>query len=313
MKKLLIAIFGGKKANDPAHKITAYAIFGTSAILALAILVLAVSSIAFAIADSKQPAPPTVEGGGGGDGSGGLGSSALGLVAGAYNENQLYSGDLIVLNDTNPLNPNSNNKNDLVKISENRQQKPDGDSGFRYYYTVFADLAVSATTATQKALDTMIMDYYVANNNDDNLIVSAAYGSGGIYDSGLVVELRYYNGNDKNNISSETHVWIYTHAHEYGFVNVPSVGANVFRYVGKAHATYMKEKSIATVEEYIELLKTKNSSAPLSLGNKVYAFYVANTATAAVSSKYAYTVSGNNIDGYIVTVDTNTPLSAATN
>ena len=93
----------------------------------------------------------------------------------------------------------------------------------------------------------------------------------------------------------------------------PSVGANVFRYVGKAHATYMKEKSIATVEEYVELLKTKNSSAPLSLGNKVYAFYVANTATAAVSSKYAYTVSGNNIDGYIVTVDTNTPLSAATN
>ena len=97
MKKLLIAIFGGKKANDPAHKFTAYAIFGTSAILALAILVLAVSSIAFAIADSKQPAPPTVEGGGGGDGSGGLGSSALGLVAGAYNENQLYSGDLTLL------------------------------------------------------------------------------------------------------------------------------------------------------------------------------------------------------------------------
>lgn len=311
MKKLLIALFGGKKANDPAHKFTAYAIFGTSAILALAILVLAVSSIAFAIADSKQPAPPTVEGGGGGDGSGGLGSSALGLVASTYNENQLYSGDLIVLNDTNPLNPNSNNKNDLVKLTDNRQQKPEGETGFRFYYSVNTNS--SATTATQNALDTMMMDYYVANNNDDNLIVNKAYGSGGIYDSGLVIELLYLNGSQRSDISSETHVWIYTHAHEYGFVNVPSVGANVFRYVGKAHATYMKEKSIATVEEYVELLKTKNSSAPLSLGNKVYAFYVANTATAAVSSKYAYTVSGNNIDGYIVTVDTNTPLSAATN
>ena len=313
MKKLMIALFGGKKANDPTHKYTAYAILGTSAVLALAILVLVVSSIAFAVADSKQSAPPSVDGGGNGGGGGGLGSSALGLVAGTYGENQLYSGDLIVLNDTNPLNDNSNNKNDLVKLADKRQQKPENDTGFRYYYTVFSDLATSATTDTQIGLDAMIMDYYAANNNDDNLIVSGAYGSGGIYNSGLVIELRYYNGNEKNAISNETHVWIYSNAHKYGFVTLPSEGANVFRYVGTAHATYMKEKNIATVEEYMEILKTKSTSSPLNLGNKVYAFYIAQNATAAVSNKYAYKVSGNNIDGYIVTVDTNTPLSAATN
>ncbi|MBQ9112058.1 MAG: hypothetical protein IJY08_00595 [Clostridia bacterium] len=312
MKNFINALFGGKNAGKPAHKYTAYAILGTSAVLVLAILVLVVSSIAFAVADANTPDTPVNDGGSGdGGNSGGFGTSALGLVSGAYAEGQLYSGDLIVINDSNPLNAGSTNGNDLVNLSKERTEKPSGDSNFRYYYTVYGDSAASATTATQKALDTMIMDYYTANNNDDNLIVSKAYGAGGIYDSGLIVELRYYNGDSRDPISNETHVWVYTNAHKYGFIALSSAGANVFRYVGTAHATYMNEKGIATVEEYNDLLKTKTATSPLNLGNKVYAFYITQNAATVVSNKYSYTVSGNNIDGYIVTVDTNTPLSAA--
>lgn len=85
-----------------------------------------------------------------------------------------------------------------------------------------------------------------------------------------------------------------------------------YRYVGQPHATYMYENNLC-LEEYLALLKDYIIDAPLSITNwdgQVYAVYYTPADTAAettyvmVPSDRDYTISGNNSDGWIVTVDT---------
>jgi D-alanyl-D-alanine carboxypeptidase len=91
--------------------------------------------------------------------------------------------------------------------------------------------------------------------------------------------------------------------------------AYCFRYVGIPHATYISEKNIC-LEEYVELLKTNHSgSEHLKIegadGKSYEVYYVAagsgDLTTLSVPSNYAYTISGDNMGGFIVTVDLSTP------
>lgn len=298
MRDLINAVTRGLKSGKPAKRYTLYAIFATTALLILAILTLLISSIAFSAGgndkDTSDSSNSEVD----------L-SASLSLVEKDISADaaSLFSGELLIFNSDCPYNADSLNKNDLVSIDKQRSKKPEADADFDYYYSIFLDMAKSATSATAKALDAMICDYYAANNNDDNLIVSKAAGSGGSFESGLLIELRYYNGDDKDPVSAESHVWLYTNAYKYGFINVTG---NTFRYVGIPHATYMQTEGITTLEAYMDVLRMSDKTAPLDLGNGYYAFFVPNGEMGAVSSEYATTVSGNNSDGYVVTVDKNT-------
>ncbi len=87
-----------------------------------------------------------------------------------------------------------------------------------------------------------------------------------------------------------------------------------YRFVGQPHATYIYENGIC-LEEYMEILKNYTVDMPLSITNwdgEVYEVYYTPVDTAAdttyvmVPPDKEYTVSGNNIDGFIVTVDTGT-------
>jgi hypothetical protein len=73
----------------------------------------------------------------------------------------------------------------------------------------------------------------------------------------------------------------------------------------------MKDKKCETLADYIELLKTTNFKKTLGatvdkISYKVY--YIPQTETPMIPEKYkdSYTVSGNNVDGYIVTYSTAT-------
>ena len=85
-----------------------------------------------------------------------------------------------------------------------------------------------------------------------------------------------------------------------------------YRYVGEPHATYMKENNLC-LEEYLTQLKDYTSDNRLQIVNwdgEIYeVYYVA--ADMAADSTYVlvppdqdYTISGNNSDGFIITVDT---------
>ena len=115
--------------------------------------------------------------------------------------------------------------------------------------------------------------------------------------------------------------WIYENAHKYGFVlRYPSSckdhtgydGAKRvhLRYVGVEHASYIYENNIC-LEEYLTVLRTKYSaSSPLSFtaanGKSYTVYYVSysgNPTNVPVPKNSNYTISGDNMNGFIVTVE----------
>lgn len=119
----------------------------------------------------------------------------------------------------------------------------------------------------------------------------------------------------------ENYIWIYENAHKYGFVlRYPENKADItgiayeawhFRYVGVPHAYYMSKEGLV-LEEYLELLKNEHPYDGIHLnincddGNEYEIYYVPakadGSADIILPAGYEYTVSGNNTDGFIVTV-----------
>ncbi len=111
------------------------------------------------------------------------------------------------------------------------------------------------------------------------------------------------------------------HAADYGFIVRFPEGKETFtgeqartytyRYVGVPHAVYMKQNNLC-LEEYIDTLKGHNNEDPLEVaaGKKLYqVYYVPANKTGdtevPLPSNKTYSVSGNNVDGFIVTVTMN--------
>ena len=115
--------------------------------------------------------------------------------------------------------------------------------------------------------------------------------------------------------------WLFEHMASYGFVQrFPAdkaeltgdskSGFTAIRYVGVPHAAYMKENGLC-LEEYLELLKTNynfrnGNRLTYSTTELTYSiYYVPATLTGdtvlPVPRTGSYEVSGNNMDGFIVT------------
>lgn len=84
-----------------------------------------------------------------------------------------------------------------------------------------------------------------------------------------------------------------------------------FRYVGVPHAEYIASHALA-LEEYLEGLKTTSAAQPLSIqtegGERYSVYYIPATGSETqvpVPEDKPYTLSGNNVDGFIVTVGEN--------
>lgn len=111
------------------------------------------------------------------------------------------------------------------------------------------------------------------------------------------------------------------HAADYGFIVRFPEGKESFtgeqartytyRYVGVPHAVYMKQNNLC-LEEYIDTLKGHNNENPIEVAadKKLYQIYyvpankTGDTEVPLPSNK-TYSVSGNNVDGFIVTVTMN--------
>ena len=111
-------------------------------------------------------------------------------------------------------------------------------------------------------------------------------------------------------------------SHKYGFVNSDPnetvhgsdeiVPSTQFRYIGIPHATYIAEsETISNFEQYVaELRNTYNAPSKALIvesGSEVYSiYYVAatdgDTVSIEIPENYEYTVSGDNSNGFIVTV-----------
>ena len=121
--------------------------------------------------------------------------------------------------------------------------------------------------------------------------------------------------------------WIYQNGHRYGFIQrYPNDKANktgvndydyCIRYVGIPHATYISQNGLC-LEEYVELLRstyTGNNHLQITDHNGVRyeVYYVPASAegatTVRVPTNYAFTISGDNVSGFIVTIDLSQQLA----
>lgn len=124
--------------------------------------------------------------------------------------------------------------------------------------------------------------------------------------------------------------WINENCYKYGFIERYKEGKSDltyiqpepwhFRYVGIPHACYITRSGIC-LEEYIDLLRTsypyegEHLSFSDDSGSSYEVYFVASddgadTTSVPVPSGFKYDISGNNIDGFIVTVYKDVPETA---
>ncbi len=137
--------------------------------------------------------------------------------------------------------------------------------------------------------------------------------------SGLAMDLSVY-GNGRSFVNlPEYPEWFNANAHKYGYIlRYPEDKTDItkisyeywhYRYIGVPHAYYMVTNNLC-LEEYIELLKGYDYYSPLvftdDMGDEWEIYYTAKSdgemTKVIVPETAEYEISGNNADGFIVTV-----------
>ncbi|MBQ9807012.1 MAG: M15 family metallopeptidase [Clostridia bacterium] len=184
------------------------------------------------------------------------------------------------------------------------------------------------------AFNAMMLKHYEIFGEENMICITSAYRSyqdqadlvsspvsPGFSDhhTGLCVAIMVQHGSELR-VPDSDH-WIYQNCHKYGFVmRYPDEKKNAtgltysyeycLRYVGVAHATYMAANDLC-LEEYTAYLASHTTKdTPLQIqgaDKKLYSVYYVKAdgdlTTLEVPKNYSYTISGDNISGFIVTVD----------
>lgn len=239
---------------------------------------------------------------------------------------EISKGDLLLVNGDYYYDPAS--APDLVTI-DGTQIAPNGTNKI---YTV-ADTSWKLNETALKAFNTMMKRFYEISEGDDSVRITSAYRTAkdqegkslpvghSDHHTGYCLALRPTG----TGYLEDSH-WIYEQGHKYGFVlRYPAGKESItgvsdykycIRYVGVAHATYMTQKNLC-LEEYVSLLKSDYSNGTSRLmiagadGNTYSVYYVPKTSgeltTITVPKGYAYSISGDNVGGFIVTVNLSVP------
>lgn len=305
MKNLSELFEGGTLETQKKRKVTFYCICATLALIAVMLVILSVFGIVMLIKNNAPSEPVEEE----------IQVSIGATQPTTFDEDQLYSGTLLLLDSENRYQGKEE-----MPILRNAKSRPKTSTG-GYAYSILArgtseELDFRGSEEAIEALHLMIKEFYAARADDNLCVVKALTTSNAetveaIYTSGCTFALNYYfeyPGEDKSIYGVDKYSWIYTNAHKYGFINVVPTseeanGSNIFRYVGIPHATYMKTKKL-DLESYLEEIKSATVDSPLltKSGKYTYAsYYIPVGSEQIVPSNYSYTVSGNNVDGYIVT------------
>lgn len=233
--------------------------------------------------------------------------------------NGVYSGSLVLVNEANPSKL-SRQELDLQQVWY-ASDRPDSLILSYPGYTF-----LNRTALTQ--FNRMMSAYYSVTNNAE-IMFNYGYLETGKEKSnpesatGLDVQLHLKLKNGSYAFISNTapYSWIYEHLTSYGYVirypaekaavtGVKSGGYTAIRYVGLPHAVYMTQNDLC-LEEYLDLLKRQytfgQGMLEFNAGEQLYrVYYVQASGTGdtevPVPKNLPYEISGNNTDGFIVTV-----------
>ena len=304
MNKFSELFEGGTPQMQKKKKVTFAVMCVTAALIAAMILFLAIFGIASLLSKNKK-----LEGE---NEPANIGSTTTITLS----ENNLYSGNLLVLDENNTFKGTPSLVN--LQSYSGRSKKTEQEGGGNTYTILSANrTGFMATDAAASALNKMLGAFY-KSAKDDNIFIAAAYNKTdedtqkAVYSSGEAFEHMYFHDYDTNKMNDQRSIagvqlysWIYTNAYKYGFVTVGGSDSNVFRYVGIVHSNAMKQNNLS-FDQYIENIKQYTPDSPLKVtasGVSYAISFLAKDAEHIIPEKYEYTVSGNNVDGYIITVN----------
>lgn len=133
---------------------------------------------------------------------------------------------------------------------------------------------------------------------------------------GLAVDLAIYNenGTSEDIVGTDAYEWLSAHSYRYGFVirygqdksDITGISNEPwhFRFVGIPHAFMMTQKEFC-FEEYIDYLKGFEDDGEhliFEYNDVHYEIYYTENTSVHVPDDKEYEISGNNLDGFIVTV-----------
>ncbi|MBR5527866.1 MAG: M15 family metallopeptidase [Clostridia bacterium] len=207
----------------------------------------------------------------------------------------------------------------------------------RDYYIL--DTSIDLNPTVIEKLNTMFADYK-AHSGSANIMINAAYrtmeqqqailekkgeaiaAKPGFseHHAGYALDICIFeNGKSRTFADEAPYIWIPENCKKYGFIRRYPDGKSAttgitfepwhYRYVGVPHSYYITENSLV-LEEYIELVRhytLLGEHLKITADGKNYEVYFV-PAEEKMTSVYCpkdknYTISGNNVDGFIVTVD----------
>ena len=247
----------------------------------------------------------------------------------SFSQKDMKRGSLILVNETNEYSFESEDT-ELLTLYDNIKTE---------YYSV-SDYVTKLDSKTVDQLNKLMEAFYKETNCDYLTVIGgyrtleeqndrynngyskfkggfSDYHTAGSFDIGIFPK----NGQSSGYYTpTGDYAWFDDHAAEYGFiVRFPEgkeqftgeeARSHTYRYVGVPHATYIKMNGLC-LEEYIDEVKKHNSDDPISITveGKLYNVYYqaasAGDTAVTVPSNKTYTVSGNNVDGFIITVEMN--------
>jgi D-alanyl-D-alanine carboxypeptidase len=234
-------------------------------------------------------------------------------------EEQVTRGNLVLVNKDHPLDPEAVPK-DIVTLFENND--------LMYGYVVLDNTIRLSRSVAEKFGD---MIEAAGEDGVNHFMISSGYR-----DEGEQEELYREKGSDyalppgysEHNLGLSMDIgstqksidrspegkWLKEHAWTHGFIlRYPQDKTEItgiqyepwhFRYVGQPHSMIMKELNL-TLEEYLDYLKEKSSYRTTVEGKEYEIKYVPVTSKdmeIEIPAGSEYEISGNNIDGIIVTV-----------
>jgi D-alanyl-D-alanine carboxypeptidase len=246
---------------------------------------------------------------------------------------EVNKGDLLIINKSYPLK-NKSNSSAVVNVYDYNAASP---ARYAYRDSKSIKLMPSVIVALNKMIDALktatgcediLLAYGYFEPKETTIACDYQHELGTSFDLKIINSEGSYSISDNETVAK----WFADNAHKYGFINSDPSGeyehgsdekvpSTQFRYVG-AHATYIASGKKGgdlpmDLEAYAQLIRTKYAYSGNHLrflgadGDSYEVYYVASSGESTnvpVPENYEYTVSGDNIGGFIVTVCLSKPV-----
>lgn len=233
-------------------------------------------------------------------------------------KDQIYKGNLLLVNKDHPV-PQVDADSEAVNLSQHKEMiKGFGllDNTIQLSPDLVQKFSTMVGAAEQEGVSHFLISSGYRNDNKQNQLyqqMGAEYAlPAGYSEHNLGLSLDIGSTQAEMNQAPEGK-WLKTNARKYGFIlRYPKDATAItgiqyepwhFRYVGLPHSAIMQEKNLV-LEQYLDLLK-EQKTITTTIDHQTYQIYyypVTRNTTIHVPVNGRYEISGNNMDGVIVTV-----------